>query len=392
MKNIYDVIIIGAGSIGTPLAFYLSKEGFKVLVIEKEGSPGRGQNRAAIGGVRATHSEFAKIKIGLASIKEFSNFYQNYGINIDWFSGGYLYPIYNEEDKKNVLELLKKQKEAGLNINWISKEEVKTIVPSIEENNLLGGIYSPEDGNCSPLKSNFAYFKLAKGNGAHFILGKNVSQIIYEKDKNENIIIKGVKTDNEEYFSKYVINCSGIDINDPHKNLIHDKIIEKIPLMPDCHEAGITEPVKKWFNPLVVDIRGYKESKNFYFYQNNEGQIIFCLTPEPPIYCKSNLPTSSFMLLSAQRFNYILPLISNLRIRRTWRGFYPNSPDGSPFIDEPIKNYIIIAGLCGQGFMFGPGISILIIKKLTDKLNDDDKKILSDLRLNRDYNKKEFFK
>ncbi|MCX8057864.1 MAG: FAD-binding oxidoreductase [Spirochaetes bacterium] len=392
MKNIYDIIIIGAGSIGTPLSFYLSKEKFKVLVIEKEVSPGRGQNRAAIGGVRATHSEFAKIKIGLKSIEEFSNFHQKYGIDIDWFSGGYLYPIYTENDRKNVLELLMKQKEAGLNINWIEKDSVKELVPNIDEINLLGGIYSPEDGNCSPLKSNFAYFKLAKENGVEFLFNKKVDNIIYKKNKNNDIEIVGVKISNETFHCNTVINCSGIDINDPHKNLIEEKILDPIPILADCHEAGITEPVKKWFNPLIVDIRPYKESKNFYFYQNNEGQIIFCLTPEPPIYCTSNLPTESFMLLSAQRFNNILPSISNLRIRRTWRGYYPNSPDGSPIIDEPLKNYIIIGGLCGQGFMFGPGISILIVKKLTDKLSEDDKKVLYDLRLSRSFNKKEFFK
>ncbi|HDT11447.1 MAG TPA: FAD-binding oxidoreductase, partial [bacterium] len=56
MKN-YDFLIIGAGSIGTPLAYYLARKGKKVCVLEKHASAGRGQNKAAIGGVRATHSD-----------------------------------------------------------------------------------------------------------------------------------------------------------------------------------------------------------------------------------------------------------------------------------------------------------------------------------------------
>ena len=57
-----------------------------------------------------------------------------------------------------------------------------------------------------------------------------------------------------------------------------------IPVEPESHEAGITEPVKKFFSPMVVDIRPstdgkFGNSKNYYFYQNNEGKIIFCLTP-----------------------------------------------------------------------------------------------------------------
>ena len=60
----YDVVIAGAGSVGLPLSYYCAKRGLKVLVLDREASWGRGQNRAAIGGIRATHSAPAKIKLG----------------------------------------------------------------------------------------------------------------------------------------------------------------------------------------------------------------------------------------------------------------------------------------------------------------------------------------
>ena len=53
----YDAIVIGAGSVGCPIAYFLTHEGMKVLVVDREHSAGQGQNKAAIGGVRATHSE-----------------------------------------------------------------------------------------------------------------------------------------------------------------------------------------------------------------------------------------------------------------------------------------------------------------------------------------------
>jgi len=58
----YDVIIIGAGSVGSPAAYFLSKSGEKVLVLDELSSSGQGQNKSAIGGVRATHSDPAKIQ------------------------------------------------------------------------------------------------------------------------------------------------------------------------------------------------------------------------------------------------------------------------------------------------------------------------------------------
>ena len=91
MKN-YDVIIIGAGSIGVPTAFYLSQKGLKVAIVEELSSEGRGQNRAAIGGLRATHSDPSKIKLCKNSIDIVKDFQQTYGIDIDWVQGGYSPP------------------------------------------------------------------------------------------------------------------------------------------------------------------------------------------------------------------------------------------------------------------------------------------------------------
>ena len=68
----YDVIIIGAGSVGTPVSFFLAEAGLKTLVIEKFASVGQGSNKSAIGGIRATHSDPAKIRICLQSIETFS--------------------------------------------------------------------------------------------------------------------------------------------------------------------------------------------------------------------------------------------------------------------------------------------------------------------------------
>ena len=64
----YDAIIIGAGSVGTPAAFSLAEAGLRTLVIDRYASAGQGSNKAAIGGIRATHSDPAKIRLCLRSI------------------------------------------------------------------------------------------------------------------------------------------------------------------------------------------------------------------------------------------------------------------------------------------------------------------------------------
>ena len=51
-RNLYDTIIIGAGSVGTPLAWQLAEAGQKVLVLDQFASAGQGSNKEAIGGIQ----------------------------------------------------------------------------------------------------------------------------------------------------------------------------------------------------------------------------------------------------------------------------------------------------------------------------------------------------
>ncbi|MCL4814756.1 MAG: FAD-dependent oxidoreductase, partial [Vicinamibacteraceae bacterium] len=52
----FDAIVIGAGSVGLPTAIYLQEAGVSTLVLDQFAGPGQGSNKAAIGGIRATHS------------------------------------------------------------------------------------------------------------------------------------------------------------------------------------------------------------------------------------------------------------------------------------------------------------------------------------------------
>jgi len=354
----FDIIIIGAGSIGVPLSFYLAKKGLKVCVLEKLASEGRGQNRAAIGGIRATHSDPAKIKICQISIDLLKRMNTEHGKEVDWISGGYLFPVYDEKTEKSLKRLLIKQKEFNLNINWIDADETDNLVPGINKNNLIGSTFSPEDGSASPLKVAGAYLSLAKENGVEFYFNEEVTAIEIKNGK-----INKVKTTKDDYSADTVINAAGA-----YAKEIGALAGINIPVIPDCHEAGITEPVKPFFKPMVVDIRPDDQSANYYFYQNKEGQVVFCITPRPPIIGKDTDSTSVFLPLVVKRMLNLYPRLRNLRIRRTWRGLYPMTPDGFPIVGftKEIENFFLTVGMCGQGFMLGPGLGLIVSEIIAD--------------------------
>lgn len=382
-QRTFDVIIIGAGSIGAPAAFFLSRSGITTLVIDKLPSVGQGSNKKAIGGIRATHSDPAKIRLCQRSIDIFSTWQETYGDDIEWYRGGYLFPAYHPREEKILKDLLITQKSFGLNIDWLNHQTLLDLVPDLNPVNLIGGTYSPEDGNASPLLAIHAFYRHAKENGAQFHFNEHVIQI--------NRVQTGfeVVTTKKTYSCKVLINAAG-----PWAKEVGAMLGMELPVNPDSHESAITEPVARFLNPMIVDIRPSAGSSNFYFYQHFTGQIVFCITPYPPKWGFDEQETSEFLPMVSRRMIELMPKLKNIRVRRTWRGLYPMTPDGAPLVGwvDDIPGLILAVGMCGQGFMLGPGIGELLSRMITNHLEPEDTEILSILSPHRQFAQQELLK
>jgi sarcosine oxidase subunit beta len=382
--NSYDVIIIGAGSIGVPLAMFLAEEKLKVLVTDSMPSVGQGQNKAAIGGIRATHSDGSKIKTALKSLEIFSTWKENYGQDIGWRKGGYCFPIYTEPDEKMMKDLLKVQKSFGLDIDYLDRKEIKKMIPFINESGLRGGTFSPGDGSASPLLSINAFYKRALNLKVKFIFHETVTGIFIEKNT-----VKGVGTSKNKYFAPVIVNAAGANAKEIGKMVHID-----LPVHPDCHEAGITEPVERFLGPMIVDVRITENSKNYYFYQNSENQVVFCLTPNPVVWGVDRNSTSGFLIEISKKMINICPCLANIKVRRIWRGLYPMTPDGFPIVDFPEnpKGFVLANGMCGQGFMLGPGLGKILSKTITNSQTKEDIDVLKGFKLSRNWTGQEKLK
>lgn len=368
-RHNYDAIIVGAGSVGTPTAVFLARQGYRVLVVDKNPSPGQSSNRRAIGGLRATHSDPAKIRLGLRSLKIFSTWKENYGDDIEWYQGGYCFVAYREEEEKTLREVMPAQKKYGLKIDWLASEELRKLIPDLNPRDLRGGAFSPEDGHASPLLAVEAFYRHARRAGAEFRFREKVTSLMVKGDK-----IKGIVTDKGDYGAEVVVNAGGAWAAEIARMAGMD-----IPVKPDSHEAAVTEPVQRFFDPMIVDIRPVKGSANYYFYQHATGQVIFCITPSPSIWGFDERETSSFLPMVARRMIDLMPRLKNIRVRRTWRGLYPMTPDGFPIVgwSREVQGFLLAVGMCGQGFMLGPGVAELLARLISGQPEKDDEEILS---------------
>ncbi|MFH0901682.1 MAG: FAD-binding oxidoreductase [Pseudomonadota bacterium] len=375
----YDVIVVGGGSVGIPSAYYLAKQGLKVLVLERRPAVGQGDNKAAIGGIRATHSDAAKILLCTRSLDVVSTWKQQHGDEIGWKPGGYCFPVYDEGLEKKLRSLLPMQHKHGLKNDWVDAATVAELVPGINPEGLRGGTYSPDDGQSSPLLIPVVLMRHAARHGAELRVNERVVGYLLEGQA-----IKGVKTDKDTYFAPHVVLATGADAAEHGKLLGLD-----IPVTPDSHEAGITAPVEHFIRPLVVDMRPGPEGKtaNFYFGQNHEGQIIFCYTPKELFVGQNRESLSEFLPILAARMISLVPRLKHVLVRRIWRGCYPMTPDGIPIIDNAsqIKGLTLALGMCGQGFMLGIGVGQEVASFVVDSKPALPPEVAKDVRFGGDF-------
>jgi len=351
----HDVIVIGSGSVGTPTAYFLAEAGLDVLVIDELASSGQGQNKAAIGGVRATHSDPAKILTCGRSLEIFSTWKERTGTDLGWKKGGYCFPVYREAEERVLKDILPIQKEHRLEIDWYGPDGIGRFVPGIDPHGLIGGTHSPNDGQVSPLIASESFQNEATALGASFMFNDSVTGLIMDGEGDDRAVT-GVRTaSGADITADSVVNTAGARASSLCRMAGLD-----IPILPDSHEAGITAPVKQFLDPIVVDLRPGDDglTSSFYFGQNSEGQVIFCYTPSPLHPGEDKRPTSVFMPTIARRLVDLIPRLKNLVVRRTWRGLYPMTQDGVPVVghDPCVRGFYLGIGMCGQGFMMGPGV------------------------------------
>ena len=120
--------------------------------------------------------------------------------------------------------------------------------------------------------------------------------------------------------------------------------------------------------------------------------MIFCITPRPKRMGTDIRSTSEFLPMVVPRMLNLYPRLRNLKVRRIWRGLYPNTPDGRPIVghDKDVQGVFHAVGMCGQGLMLGPGLAEIIAQAIAE--GQEDQEVFAELSPYRDFSGQELLK
>ena len=215
-STIYDIVIIGAGVIGTSVASSLSKYELSLCVIEKTNDISNGASKANSGIVHAGYDAepntmMAKFNVdGNAMYPEICE-----RLDVPYRNIGSYVLAFSDQDVKTLYKLKERGEINGVpDLRILSSDEVKEQEPNLNPE-IKAALYAPTAGVVSPYELSIAFMEHAMDNGADLLLEEPVVSI----QRNENEYI--VKTVSKEIKSKLVMNCAGA-----YADKIHNMVME----------------------------------------------------------------------------------------------------------------------------------------------------------------------
>lgn len=343
MKGSFSIVIIGGGIIGSAIGFNLVKMGFRdVCVIEKSyissGSTGR-----CAGGIRQQWSSPMNVRLAMRSVELFKNFEKDVGINIEYKQGGYLLLAYTQEEEQDFIKNVKMQKEEGLDVEILSKDQIKDKFNFMNLDGVRLGSWCQSDGHANPQIANIAYAMAIRRMGGEFLTHTNVEGIDV---LNKSIV--GVQTDKGYIHTNTVIDAAGFESAKIGKMIDVD-----IPVYGERHQILVTEPVNHFLDPLIINFH-----HNYYVRQTKHGSLLMGQGDAKPASGEDLGNSIEFLEEMSEKMVKDFPLIKNIHIVRQWSGAYDMSPDAQPIVDESrdISKFIYVTGFSGHGFMLAPAV------------------------------------
>jgi glycerol-3-phosphate dehydrogenase len=201
-----QIIIIGAGVIGSAIARELARYDVDILLIEKETDVADGTSKANSGIIHAGYNADAETLKGRMNVKS-NPAYDKLckDLKVPFKRNGSLVVGFSEEDLKDLKKKKANGEKNGIEgLEIIGQTELFEKEPNINKEAKYA-LYAPTAGIISPYELTIGYADNAVRNGAEVLLDTKVTDLLIEDDE-----IKGVFTDRGEYRADLIINAAGL--------------------------------------------------------------------------------------------------------------------------------------------------------------------------------------
>ena len=381
----YDLIIIGAGILGTFHAYHALNQGLSVALIEKNKAP-RGASTQNFGQVVPSGMNLKWQTLGRTSLEIYKSLQEK--IDISLRNNGSVYIASNDEELQLIEELAAINKSNGYTSELLTKDVCLERWPGLKYSYCKAGLFFPEE---ITLNARLAVHRilgyLQEQMGLHYFSNR----MIIDVEVNANAC-KVVDTLGNKIYSNQVIICNGSDFRALFPNVFWESDLEVTKLhmlqtnpqptqrIPGNILTGNTIRRYESFTecPSYAGIKA-KEDKNSYarkygihilFKQKPDGAVIIGDSHE---YADAKDQDDLGYDLNNQINRYMMDEamkifeLQTFKIDQAWYGMYSQCKTQDIFqytIEEKIH---IVTGIGGKGMTGSPAFAKHSIQQILQK-------------------------
>jgi sarcosine oxidase subunit beta len=360
-----DIVIIGAGIVGSSIAYHLTAAGCRsVIVLERESHTGRGSTGKSMGGVRAQFSTPVNIQMSLYSIPFYAAFEETLGYPAEYRPQGYMFVATSEAHLKYLRGKYERQVAIGLKtVRLIEADEIVRSYPQLRSDDIVGGSFCPTDGFVDPYSAMNGFLQSAAEKGAKLLKDAEVTSI-----ELDNQGIASVVTTKGTIDTRTVVNAAGA-----WAASIARMVDVDLPVEPLRRMIVPTEPFDQFPRtaPMIIDM-----SNGFHFRPENLGFLLAWNDPEETPGYKTDFEPSFIEKILTRAADRV-PVFENLAVnpKRAWAGLYEMTPDHHPILGpvKTVPGLYLANGFSGHGVMHAPAtgkiLSDLILHGMTSLID-----------------------
>ncbi|WP_326975511.1 NAD(P)/FAD-dependent oxidoreductase [Caproicibacter sp. BJN0012] len=376
----FDVVVVGAGAIGSSVAYHLTKKGFGVALVERGDVAGGTSGHCDAVALICDKKPGIDTQMGYESIQVFKQLAHDFSYDFEFHQPGSLYVCETEQELEVASEYVKQQQADGYDMHLVGNYEMQQMEPYLAKD-LQGGIWTVPDSAMNPLKLCFAFVEESKKLGLKLFDHTKVVGI----GRDEKGAVESVVTDKGKINTKTVINCAGVWAPELGKLVGID-----IPIFPRKGTNLVSEKTTKICHQKVHEF-GYMLSKfeDINFKRNvsdlvEKNNVAFAIEPTDADNFLiggnreykgfSIAPEIEVMRAIAERSIRFFPILKEVNMIRAYSGVRPYCVGHLPIVSEveEVPGFWIAAGHEGDGISLSPITGKMVAQLMTGEKTDFD--------------------
>ncbi len=348
-------MIVGGGVAGIALAHQLAELGASGVVVLEQNELGSGTTWHAAGAVGRMRTTASLARLNDRSAALYERIARDSGLETGWRKAGSLTLARTEERIVQLRRAGLMARRFGVEVHEIGRSEARERWPLAWLDDIVGGVWLPDDGIVEPLALVRAIASEARRLGALVVEGVRVTALLERGGR-----AAGVSTTAGDIESETVVLCGGM-----WTAQLAASAGVSVPLHPVEHHYVLSNPVGRDIDALPV-----MRDPDGSIYCRGKGEALmlgaFQQTSKP--WLVDRVPDNfAFSLLEPDWEHFAAPLKEGLRrlpplaslgVAKFVNGPESFTPDGNPLVGETaeIRRLYVSAGFNSSGLAYSGGV------------------------------------